>query len=433
MARLARQTSQKPLASTEEQQALAEQASIAMPQSPVSGAPRRSQRSTRAGSVDSVQSEASTTKAPRRNKGKGRAIEVKPDLDILPEQDEAEQEEQPQIEQLLDEQLLQGQEPYTQIAPVAEMSETGIGGYDGSSQDPVSHLATFELSPDVDAKDLVETLPALFLSSKRLLDLFLQEDDEEAVQTLARSFQGDSKLSQKFRKLDASFRPLREFYGYDRQCDPFINVDAIVAAIFSFTGQAFDGQGLRHILNVANLAICIAGVFTETEHQVNFLQVLDNICPRPFVSFLRAPGEAFEINLDIRTKLAVVRLNEERGRPGFDPVAILRSIFYVEDAAFPNYPTPRGIAGEEEEPRGEAINTRYNELAACIVVGVYEIDVDKLNHDFPWIDFLRLIIQYTSTEFDAFFENITMLGGDSKIVENLGHIVGSNTSISAAK
>jgi hypothetical protein len=313
-------------------------------------------------------------------------------------------------------------------------------------------------SRDLDPQ-LVEYLPDLFESSKRILDLLAPPNaSTNIVNSIVRELKVlGSARAKRLNHHEGRFELDREHYGSGHYIDSSI----VQAALFGKQKVDIDNFRPDPILHAANLAALIKGLLvTQKESQgiKPLLETIDTFFPRLFLrefdSTVRCGNsllqdKTFELSLDIRTQYAIASLLALRESENYNPDDILLSAFFTADREWvstPDIPYFEDVMinGEllhlmqkDNEISREQIHRilfRINEIRSAFqqldetVESGDWIDFERLDEMYPWSDFLTLLVQWCRLRFDEIVLCIRQQGGVDYMVEMLVEAVNKNNS-----
>lgn len=193
---------------------------------------------------------------------------------------------------------------------------------------------------------LVEELPDLQNAANRFLDLFVSNASDprsilESVKRITNPRNTDSKrLKLAMRKLVSTMS------GFSNQA--FVDVAQLSQLIPSVqprdSARSWSPAPILQRANCARLALDVLLVSNGSQSPRQSVERLKNQFPTPFMSSIvrrsqpkpvgasTAEKQTFELALEIRTQYFVMELEEHQNDKDFDPRAILKRVFYDEQA-----------------------------------------------------------------------------------------------------
>lgn len=208
---------------------------------------------------------------------------------------------------------------------------------------------TFLPQEDSDPEDadlepiiMIDELPGLQEASDRLLSLLKTNAPDarpvvDAAKKLANPRNTENKrLKPAIRKLLSQMKP----FGSERFIDVTEAQELIPIVQPKGAARPWSPSPALHRANCARLALDILLESTDSKSLSETIETLESQFPAPFLSRIvngkesipiggsTAAGPTFEMALEIRTQFALVQLEKQEKRKGFDARSVLENVFY---------------------------------------------------------------------------------------------------------
>ncbi|KAF7960379.1 hypothetical protein EAE96_000062 [Botrytis aclada] len=334
----------------------------------------------------------------------------------------ADEEEDPEATKVADQ-----EEEDLDTTKVASGQEYDSGDEDHSefSDDTRTTSHTKRVLQIINSRSAIETLPDLYDTAKNIINKSTKKDIRP--KEMARHLKALESL---YNALEAYKEP----YGREE----FIEVDIVLEKVSGALNATSLGSGdpsvwatpFAAILQSANLATLLGQVIQLREdNEVSqqdlmlFLQSLEKIFPRPFVSKFAAPGymgsessrlinETHAIMLEIRTQLFEIAARQLEPGPNYNPYELLNSCF---EGGF----RKKDIKTSE---RVDIIRSMFLPPGQAKDSGRH-VDFERLNKSFPRSKFFNDLIDYGQKRWDELEIIIENKGGIKNVMLPFDEIV----------
>lgn len=301
-------------------------------------------------------------------------------------------------------------------APQSQVRLSDISGTTAATAQSSQVLA------ELDVELILEGLPDLATESFRMIELLLPDGEPINVEALVKELQipGSSK-GKRLRLREKLFESMKENYTNEHFIDP----DLVLRKLFNADHHEVGDHRPDLIFFNANIAVLTKELLVAKQDNTStrkFLQLLDNLFARPFLSPqypTELQSETRTLALDIRTQVALALLREYRDEENFDPDQILMQIFceapesrdetlsvyddFMKNGRFRKLAeiSPEDDSQESNELSGtirQRIATmrdafRFDDMDEG---GSDVVDFEVLEGEFPWNDFLGAVLKWAS-------------------------------------
>jgi hypothetical protein len=365
--------------------------------------------------------------------------------------------------------------------PESENSEGGANDHIGELQAGGKHLQSpgansqmsgttaFSADPSLAGPEMekldsmaVENLPDLFQASRKILDLLAPQNFSpgRVEATVKDLLIPGSRLATKLKFNEDKFNLLRKLY--EPELEPgqrYIKVRYIVRSLLGTPNPLEEDFRPDEILYAANLATLVKECLViekESEKARRLLMDLDSPpfrFPEPFlesfdheVAFGKSSlvEESFDLMLDIRTQFIIAALRHQRDDDNFVPEELLIAGLYDEPAErdpeldfFQNVVTngrPRGIGLVMSQDQVDKIYERTTSIRSTFrqnkdarQIGEL-VEFDQLEDQFPWLEFLIRLVEWTRLRLSEILQSIEQQGGINNIIPLLIDAIKLNDS-----
>lgn len=302
---------------------------------------------------------------------------------------------------------------------------------------------------DLDTNRIIENLPDLYESSSRILkQLAPPGASEELVKSIVKDLQvPGSNRAVRLKKAEDKFQLDKAVYGTDN----YIQVRLILRVLFKTPQQSAGEFRPDAILQAANMAILVKELLVAPKGGRNTYGVIAEMArnfPVPFISAFDGDTQlggsflaeqTFSMGLDLLTQESVLALSDiEENR--FTPEDILVSRFIVppvnrdenleyhidclQNGHFKNIlQTGPDSEVPNSELEVEMIKERMNQISTSFRnsknAGEDLVDVEFLEEQFPWDNFLAKFVQWIRLRLDETNQSVHVRGGPKGIARAL--------------
>ncbi|TGO44997.1 hypothetical protein BCON_0435g00020 [Botryotinia convoluta] len=277
----------------------------------------------------------------------------------------------------------------------------------------------------INSRSAIETLPDLFNTAQNIISKSTKKDIRS--KEMARHLKALETLSN-------GLEVYKEPYGREQ----FIEVDIVLEKVSgSLNATSFGSGGLSDwatpfaaILQSANLATLLGQVIqlredneVSQEELMLFLQSLEKMFPRPFVSKFAAPtdlgsessrliNETHAIMLEIRTQLFELTARQLEPGPNYNPNELLTSCF---EGGFKKNDIKTG-------ERVDIIRSMFLPPGQAKDSGRY-VDFERLNKLFPRSEFFNDLVDYGEKRWDELEMIVENRGGIKNVMVPFDEVV----------
>jgi hypothetical protein len=312
---------------------------------------------------------------------------------------------------------------------------------------------------DLDPNSIVEILPDLFTSSRRILKQLAPSGSSlESVEATIKELRIlGSGSAVHLKRAEDKFKPDRSAYGNDT----YIKASIIMRKLFDSPDPPIGSFRPDAILQAANLATLVRDLLVaQKEGRTTYEDIgeIDQNFPNAFLSKFGGDidrgesdlkDESFSIGLELRTQhtiLALVHFKENLigSSQIFDPDRILGGGFidppvdldpelgYLEDCLQNGQVKDIMRMAPNSKEQVEQIKNRIVRMSESFRDGPDAgddlVDFDFLEEQFPWIIFITQFVLWIRSRLDEINESVIQRGGTRTILKGLMGILGISES-----
>lgn len=269
---------------------------------------------------------------------------------------------------------------------------------------------------ELDRDTVIDDLRDLYHGSNALLSVFTTTRYRSLSTIIAQVSQRTSLLGRRFRHQARNLQRTRQSFGEN----DLINPSLIVCKVAGATDLSKVEDALWRpdaILHLANISLQLIALFMTSPEDRKHLSFMYNNFPNHFAgppgsSFALKPSKnTFELVLDITTQLFLHTATENSSRPDFDPHQHLQDVFWDEP--------DRLLADYDADTESIAL-ARFKVLQDHLNSDLdLATQLGKLSLRFPWSEFLRRVLQWSTERASELDGIIASQSGVDKIVDSL--------------
>ncbi|KAK1144861.1 hypothetical protein N8T08_004874 [Aspergillus melleus] len=275
-----------------------------------------------------------------------------------------------------------------------------------------------EPDTDLDPEMMLESLPDLERAARDVLKLLVpaSTDPVSIVSLAAKLADPKNTQSRRLSRSKSKFESEASYFG----SHSYIDTERVSEAIYTALENKCDGLANDWTpdlsvqkANCARFAIEVLLARTETDAPRQAIQHVEGLFPSVFMNNVvhdgqrTAVGESslgkdtFNLALEIRTQFLIASMEDQQNDPGFDPDAILKLAFFVEEIDEDVYDSSEaplrgfnldnlgGADGYLPSRYRDAAYDRFNEMRVLVSDGL-----DELKSAFRWSRFALKAAQW---------------------------------------